>query len=582
MIFAAGSVAMSVLAGFPQTSLYIFFFLGCLFLFEAISILRRPDQDRWKKAGVISAKFSFIIIIGLGLTAIQLFPTIELAPLSYRAGISYEKSLVGSLTWEQLLTLLVPKFFGASSAEGYNYWGPAAYWSYWETCIYVGVSSLALILFGLSFVRGKPFFVFLAFLALFTLLVGLGDGFVLHKLMFSFAPGFSKFRNPARITMLFEFACALIAGLGVQSLLSEKQPQNRWSKLSPFILAGSALLLFLLLQGGALADMFAFLKRPQIQHFVTSEVTTGLFLALAASAAVLAAIRGLISREVSAIVLFVLCFVDLYIFGFNQNNGATDPRDYFGRGESVAARLRDEGKNELFRINSREGGYMILDRNQGMIDHVFLLEGYTPLAVERVWPPAKNADGQYDMLNIKYQIEVDEKRQAMGLRERTGYMPRAYFVEAARVLLNDTEVDKFMKSPQFDYRRMVALEKPPAFSVGDETNRQYVPARIVSYENEKIVITLSNQRTGILVLSEVFYPGWAAWVDGTEQEILRANGTLRGVALPPGDHKVIFAFVPASFRYGAWVSAGSLVLLGIVVGGLRLNTQRKTKAAASA
>jgi hypothetical protein len=576
MIFAAGSLAMSVLAGFPQTSLYIFFFLGCLFVFETVSILRGGTDERWKKAGAATAKFAFIVIIGLGLTAIQLFPTIELAPLSYRAAISYEKSLVGSLTWEQLITLVVPKFFGASSAEGYTYWGPAAYWSYWETCIYVGVSSLVLILFGLGYVRRKSFFLFLACMGLFALLVGLGDSFIFHKLLFNFAPGFSKFRNPARITMLFEFACALVAGLGVQGLLHEKDvTRGRWARISPLVLAGGVLLFFLLFHGNLLSGMFPFLARTQIQQFVSSEVSAALFLALGASIAILAAIRGMISREVAALALFVLCFVDLYIFGFSQNNGTTDPRDYFGRGEMVTANLREEGKSELFRVNSRQGGYMILDRNQGMIDNVFLLEGYTPLALTHVWPPAENTDAQFDMLNIKYSIKVDEQKQTMGLQPRTSYLPRAYFVEAARVLLTESEVGKFMSGPQFDYRRMVALQRSPSINVADHSERLFVPARILAYENEKIVVQVSNDRPGILVLSEIFYPGWVATVNGAEQEILKANGTLRAVALDAGDHTVVFEFAPASFRYGMWVSSGSLLLLIVIVAVHRLKARGK-------
>ena len=68
-----------------------------------------------------------------------------------------------------------------------------------------------------------------------------------------------------------------------------------------------------------------------------------------------------------------------------------------------------------------------------------------------------------------------------------------------------------------------------------------------------------------LLLSELFYPGWRATVDGEEVEVLRADYLLRAVALEPGKHRIVFAYRPASFVAGGLTT--SVTLIGLLVGG---------------
>jgi hypothetical protein len=74
---------------------------------------------------------------------------------------------------------------------------------------------------------------------------------------------------------------------------------------------------------------------------------------------------------------------------------------------------------------------------------------------------------------------------------------------------------------------------------------------------------------GFLVLTDPYYPGWHAFVDGQEAPILRADYLFRAVALGPGSHLVRFAFTPTSFERGIWMSlAGVGVALGAILVGL--------------
>ena len=67
---------------------------------------------------------------------------------------------------------------------------------------------------------------------------------------------------------------------------------------------------------------------------------------------------------------------------------------------------------------------------------------------------------------------------------------------------------------------------------------------------------------GVLVLSEVFYPAWKAYVDGEEQPILRADGTLRAVALGEGAHTVEFRYRSTTLAIGGLVSLLALLIVG--------------------
>ncbi len=97
--------------------------------------------------------------------------------------------------------------------------------------------------------------------------------------------------------------------------------------------------------------------------------------------------------------------------------------------------------------------------------------------------------------------------------------------------------------------------------------------RITRYEPRRIELQSNSSQPGFLVLSEIYYRGWEAWVDGQRTSVERVNFTLRGVELSPGDHKIEFVFRAPSFRTGAaWSLAGVLLLL---VGGFVFHRKRK-------
>ena len=95
-------------------------------------------------------------------------------------------------------------------------------------------------------------------------------------------------------------------------------------------------------------------------------------------------------------------------------------------------------------------------------------------------------------------------------------------------------------------------------------------ATVISYEADRLIVRTQAEADGVLVLSEVAYPGWVATVDGSPAPIYVANGLLRAVPLPAGAHLVELRFESPTLRIGVGISATTVaLLLGVCTASLR-------------
>ncbi|HEX7573959.1 MAG TPA: YfhO family protein, partial [Bacteroidota bacterium] len=556
----------STLAGYPQLSLYFHTFLFAYFLFLLLNahrgraLLSRP-------AFVLAAKAGMIVGLGLAVAAIQLLPTAELAALSQRAQITYDKSTEGSLAWLQLLTLFVPKLFGAAGAAGSTYWGPGTYWYFWETCIYIGILPLMLMVISALSVRRNPHAGFFWGVALVTLLFALGNSFILHKLVLDYVPGFSKFRDPARAGVFFSLAGSLLSAFALQAMMNgeKNSPESRRIRFLLLSVAGAGIALWAALVTGTLDPVLGVPNNPAILQAMRKEAHWTLLFVLVSAGALLAlrAKSSWLTR--SALVLPALFFIDMFVFGSDQNTSSTNPSDYFHRADPIVRFIRNDMKNDLFRVNTRNQYGMIMDRNQGMVNRIFTLEGYTPLVLQRAIPPY-NDTRKFDLLNVKYRTSFDRQTGTLSLASNPTYMPRAYFLYDVRVARTEEELAAAFRDSTWNHRTTAILEQDSPLHTVPPAGGPHGNARVTAYEDNRLEIEAASPTEGIMVLGEVYYPGWKAYVDGSETEILRTDYNLRGIAFPAGTHHVEFRFTPPPFVTGAWITAAALVvcLAGLV------------------
>ncbi len=157
--------------------------------------------------------------------------------------------------------------------------------------------------------------------------------------------------------------------------------------------------------------------------------------------------------------------------------------------------------------------------------------------------------------------------------ENLDVLPRAFFVDQAVWAPDDETALAAMQAPDFDPATTVVLIAPPSGSLpllGEGASPQPSAGSVsfVRYEPERVALEVSAPVDGWLVLSDAWYPGWQARIDGEPAGIERADILFRAVAVPAGEHRVEFLYWPASFRLGCWLSGGTLLLLllGGVVG----------------
>lgn len=142
-----------------------------------------------------------------------------------------------------------------------------------------------------------------------------------------------------------------------------------------------------------------------------------------------------------------------------------------------------------------------------------------------------------------------------------GTVPRAYVVNKTAVEKNSNQVLRLLSSDEFDPTQEVVLESEIAIPPMHQLS---ATAKIVRYENERVMIAASADNEAILVLADSHYPGWKAFVDGREEVIRRANLFFRAVPLPAGNHMVEFRYEPRSFTIGLVISVVTLIALAVV------------------
>jgi hypothetical protein len=217
-----------------------------------------------------------------------------------------------------------------------------------------------------------------------------------------------------------------------------------------------------------------------------------------------------------------------------------------------------------------------LPGNYGCVYELEDIWGASPLRIETYdeYLEAVPVERVWEMLNVKYVItwrktlaapsEVlyeEPKGEEMSYFHRLDQVgPRAYVVHMARVA-DDAEALAVLTDPDFDPFTEAVVSEPLPFSL-----TQFIvteePPRIkwVGREPGRLALDVYTPVDGLLILSEVYYPGWRARVDGEPAKIFRAQHTLRALPLRAGQHHIEMSFRPVGFTVGAVISGVTLLL----------------------
>ena len=582
---AAFVMVLCILCGYPQVTFFNYMFIALYVLIIFIAKFRAKDY-RAVKSLIIG--FAIFLIIPFGITALQLLPTNEFVALSNRATFDYNFAKQGSLAPLDFITFFLPKVFGVwtgnEASTDLKWWsthqeGP---WMFSIANVYISALVVVLLIPSLVYLFKKKgdtaFIKYLVGITIFSFLFALGGNFFFHKLIYDFVPVFNRFRNPAHILFLCSFSISLIIAFGIEGAIHDKNNFIKYfSKKYFFIFLGVFLFVFVLVQSGFFQSV-EMSKSEQIYSWVKKQYNIFFVFIIVFSSLFYFFLNGKLNSKTFTAFLLLVLFLDIYINWYDQNNGSRNPDKIFSQNPQLEAKIKEEMKTEMFRVNMREGSAMMFQRNQGEIDRIQYLEGYNALIMQKYIPYNKPDSGStqtHDLMNVKYKLNP----KTMQLYLNPGYLPRAKMFYDIKVCNSDEELKKYMESHEYDYRKTVVLEKQPQNInlpvIKDSAGIPKDNVKITDYNVNNINIDVENSENGFLFLSEVYYPAWKAYVDGKETEIFRTDYCMRSIYVEKGKHKIELKYQSDTFSEGLKISLVSAFILIISVVFLSFKTLRK-------
>ena len=622
-------LAMQLLAGHAQTTWYtwllVVFWVGYWSWFNAYSCRCRKRGQILAAMGRAWLHMALALVLALCMAAVQLLPTLEYLGQSQRvSAVNYEQAMTYSFWPWRLLTLLAPNLFG-NPVQG-NFWG---YGNYWEDALYVGVLPFLLALAAIwKFWTGrlrkrvspdddiastppnhKPAamgkqpaaVLFLSLLLPLTIILALGKNTSLFPWLYRHVPTFAMFQAPARYMIWAEFALALLAGLGAEKW---RRPQKRglyWTRLGT---AGA----FAITLGAGLAWLL--MARTQFLpaialSFISATALAGLWALGAGVLSLTAPVspdqdapdsqRGLNGRFPWwswAVALFVA--VDLLYAGWGLNPGAdislySDPPASVIQVQELADGHRlylpeaDEQTLKFIRFFRFDTFFppdgwadlrAVLLPDSTLFDAISSANNFDPLVPARYarWMQAlgglddKNRARLLDLMDVGVEEHLDTGQPVqVRFDSRPSTPARWRFVVCERLVRDPEQALQQVLAGGVDFERQVVLESPVGSNTTDCNLAASAVLSLTGASPNFLGLHLSAASPGWLVLSDVWYPGWQAWLDGQPVPILHADYLFRAVHVTAGEHVVTFTYRPLSFWLGLGVSLIAWIALALAL-----------------
>jgi hypothetical protein len=584
VVLTAVFLAVEFLAGAPEIVMLTVPVLVGLAVFPGVFV-----QNERITTPVRAKILSMICVTALLLVCVQVVPFYELKQQSIRSvGLDYKQAITWSFAYRDFLQFLLPDVYGYAQTTQ-KYWANQS----WLKTIYLGMIPFILSVFCFL-EKGKRRWFFLALIGL-SFLFALGGNTPAYKVLYRIPP-FNGIRYPVKFLFLFFFVISLTSGLGFDQLRAGVAGRDR--RTSVVIQACAYLGLCLALLWGFLNLqndwVVGFAERHSLKPDVFNEIWFNihnlnrflLFSFLFCGALIVYLRRK--PKKLTALCMIGLLTADLFLanFGFYQSM-------------SWNAFLSAKGFLKNLSPNRQTERYFVTPQTENEFQHVV-----TGIAI--MSPPYAGMFGLYtaggsevmkvrnyeNFINAHYcgrtlsqarrffdisgvrfittSYEVNDpyyklvakddfgKQQAY-LWEYTGYTGRFFIYGKARFVDTDTDAAKMLLDDGIDLRKELIISTGSKTKVWDGGTVNGA-VKLISYKANSVSLETDADRDAYLYLSDTWYPGWRAYVDGKETKVYRANLAFRAVELPKGKHTVLFRYVPISFYIGLFLS-----LIGIAV-----------------
>ena len=606
---------VQILGSGPQIFLYscfvLFLYIALRLLYERKFILRT------------TCIFALAAIIGMVIGAVQLIPMLEYSKYSIRdTGLSYDIATMHSLPGYAMITFLVPEFYG----RGNLYWGFWKNSSFTEQYIYIGLVTLMLLIIALFFIRKNKYATIFSIIAAFSLLFSLGKYTPFYSIFYSL-PLFNSFRAPVRMMVFFVFSAAVISGFSLDRITELDEEKKKI--LKKIILAIGLILII-----AAIFTLIAYLYSEQVIRFgndlvknlyekniSASRITRnnlsldyflnlipsifkniissiGIFLIITSS--ILLAfyfwLESMMRAKHLKLLLLLILVFELFIFsskfvapGKFEEKFATSP---------IIDAIKND--NEIFRVLSLRNyqskdnlpQYLATYNNIQLAsgcDAIFLkkyaeyscLYGNCEIKADACIPIQEvKYTKMIDLLNIKYVVSTKELDENMfefvlnyngaNLYKNKNYLARAFFVPKIEYSENKEETLRMIADAKFNPKVYAIIEGNES-EVSTLGKGDYKGLNIANYTQNKVLIEEEFADEGFVVLNDVNYPGWKAYVDGKEVKLYNTDYILKGIYVDEGKHSIEFVYRPLSYKAGLYTSLIGFILAIIITAKLLMD-----------
>ncbi len=612
-ILAGVSLAAQFFCGWMQNQIY---FVGAVALFYLFFAFRNRTRQPL-------ALMAVTLAVGFALSVTQWLPVMELLTYSNRKIVPTEIGYIYLPFW-YLLTLLFPNLFGESDDVKTLNIFTALNVSH-DHILYISIAALALVGFCFYSYRRKliedeerrfriSYLLLLAGIALFLMMVT-----PLYVYVTRFIPVLQVIRVTVRAGVLFIFAVSALAGLGLSVFLkaSRESLESFYKHARKFLAAAISFVVIAVIasiifrQTGFASDetgrgKLNFLRRAASalsEQFLPPNLDILLPLVFIAAMIALIALfkSGKLKREFVLAMLIALIVIDLFwhdrqfnptfdrsrVFPQTQITGllrSLPPgRVLIAPSDMDTNRKADSGDLKIiappntllpYRIPSVSGknqqfprwyrDYASLIEPQPYLSHVVFDETRSKFldllgARYLLTHASRPAPTGYDFIASAEGLSVYENKNAL---------PRAFLVGEVIEVGDQKTALRAMSDENFDPAKTVVVEGGSV----ELQSKIKGEASVIEDRRNRVVIKTSCERDSILVLSDNYYPGWKAAIDGLPVEIMKANVTMRAVRVPAGEHVILFEFAPTLLKVSIYTSLAALM---IVAGALVLIEIRK-------
>ena len=480
--------------------------------------------------------------------------------------------------------------------------------------VYVGAFVLMLFVLGLFIVKGPMKWALLAATIL-SILLSWGKNFMgLTDFFIDYVPMYAKFRTVASILVIAEFTIPLLAMLALKELLDEPElmkPRMKYVLIS-FLLTGGIAMLFSLMPSAFFGSFISSgemnaLRNGLPQEYLAPLVTNltemrqavftadclrSFYIILAGTGILLSVAFGKLKKEYAVGIILVLCLVDMWTVNKRYLNNemfvnkserdapqaktntdefilqdTSDHRNY--RVLNLASNTFNE--NETSYYHKSIGGYHAakLRRYQDLID-VYLTK-----EMQEMMPAIANAAGDMtkvngdsifpvlNMLNMRYAIMPLQGGETVPVKNPYAY-GNAWFVDEVKYVENaNQEMDALGK---LSLRHQAVADQKFKEQLGEaKVQDDTSVVTLTAYEPNHLTYNVQSGKGGVVVFSEIYYPGWTATVDGRPAELGRVDYVLRAMQVAPGTHQVELMFYPKSINTTETIAYLAYAVLLIVI-----------------